>query len=70
MTITAVHTKIAGVEFMVECNRLDRSISDISITWRAIIPKEAYYHKQRQKCHSHEGCGEIVNPFGKYLRQT
>ena len=69
VTIAAIHPQVTGVQLVTKWQGLCRTIADISVFWRSVVPQKAnpagpQYENRRQK-----NRGELICPLWKYLRQ-
>lgn len=69
MTVTAVHSQIASVDFVAEKNRLFRSIADVGVGWRSVIPKESHNACYGKRQEDQDGDRGFISPFREDLRQ-
>lgn len=69
VTITAVHTQITGMQLMAKRHRLCRTVSDIGVLWRPIIPEKSHSSNSQNGYSRQKHCRKFVSPLWKYLRQ-
>jgi hypothetical protein len=70
VTIATIHAKIAGMQFVAVCNRLIRTIADIRVFRRAIVPKQKNDHNKRTNRAEGGKKRRSIRPTGKKLSQN
>jgi hypothetical protein len=69
MAIAAVDAEITGVQFVAVWNRLYRTVADIGILGREIVPHAPYEYDSQNNSPDTDHERKLVGPPGKNLRQ-
>lgn len=69
VTITAIHTQVTRMKLMTERNRLSRTVADVGVLRRAIVPKETNATRAQNEHCNEKNRREFIRPLWKYLRQ-